>query len=54
MLSRGKNKMLDFTEEERAILKKYFKNLDVDKSGEIGMNELQNPFISLGIVDNIG
>ena len=40
------------------MLKKYFENLDTDGSGnyliigQIGLNELQDPFISMGIVNS--
>lgn len=40
------------------MLKQYFHNLDTDGSGfliylgQIGLNELQDPFISMGIVSS--
>jgi centrin-2 len=49
---RGKGQFLDFKDEQLEILKKIFKSLDTDCSGSIGHEELEDPLIALGLVDN--
>jgi Ca2+-binding EF-hand superfamily protein len=43
--------MIDFDEKERSKLRQYFKSLDEDGSGSIGMDELEDPLISMGIAE---
>jgi Ca2+-binding EF-hand superfamily protein len=45
----GKNKFIDFRDEELIKLRNYFKDLDEDGSGSIGIEELEKPLISLGL-----
>lgn len=40
-----------FSDKEILQLKKYFNSLDDDGSGEIDVQELENPLISLGIAE---
>lgn len=48
----GKSKYIDFKDEERQLLRGYFNSLDDDDSGQIGVDELEDPLIALGLVDN--
>lgn len=48
----GKQHLLDFSDAELKKLKEYFLNLDDDRSGSIGADELTNPLIGLGFADN--
>lgn len=50
--SRGKEHCLDFEDEEKKQLRAYFNSLDDDGSGSIGVDELEDPLIALGLVDN--
>ena len=34
------------------MLRNYFDSLDDDESGQIGVDELEDPLIALGLVDN--
>lgn len=52
LTNRGKRHMIDFDEKERQKLKQYFKSLDEDGSGSIGIEELEDPLISLGIAES--
>lgn len=45
----GKGEFIDFGDEELAKLRRYFKELDTDGSGSIGLEELEQPLISLGL-----
>eukprot|EP00347_Sterkiella_histriomuscorum_P024229 403331863 len=45
----GKSNFVVFTSEELQKLRKYFKELDTDGSGSIGLEELEQPLISLGL-----
>ena len=49
---RGKDDCIDFQEDERRLLKEYFESLDEDGGGSIGVDELEDPLIALGLVDN--
>lgn len=49
MEKHGKREFIDFGDEELAKLRKYFKELDTDGSGSIGLEELEQPLISLGL-----
>jgi Ca2+-binding EF-hand superfamily protein len=43
-----------FADEQLKKLRDYFNSLDDDKSGSIGVDELEDPLIALGLVDNRG
>lgn len=47
----GKKHLIDFDDKERGKLKQYFASLDLDGSGSIGIEELEEPLISLGIAE---
>ena len=47
----GKSKYIDFDEAQMAILNDYFNDLDEDGSQAIGVDELEEPLIALGLVD---
>ena len=49
---RGKTKALDFTFDELKNLKKCFVALDEDKGGSIGIEELEDPLIGLGLAES--
>lgn len=51
-MEHGKKHLIDFDDTERFELKKYFKSLDEDGSGGIGLEELEGPLISLGIAES--
>lgn len=51
MSQRGKKHLIDFDDKERTKLKTYFRSLDTDGSGSIGIDELEEPLISLGIAE---
>lgn len=48
----GKDHCIVFKDEELSKLREYFNSLDDDKSGSIGVDELEDPLIALGLVDN--
>ena len=50
--SRGKQHCINFEDEELIQLRNYFNSLDDDQSGSIGVDELEDPLIALGLVDN--
>jgi len=50
--SRGKAHCINFEEEELIKLRTYFNSLDEDDGGSIGVDELEEPLIALGLVDN--
>jgi len=50
--SRGKEHCIDFEDEELRQLRNYFNSLDDDGSGSIGVDELEDPLIALGLVEN--
>jgi Ca2+-binding EF-hand superfamily protein len=52
LLTRGKGHVLDFTEPEVAKLKDCFVELDADQGGSIGIDELEEPLIGLGIASS--
>ncbi len=52
MQKRGKARFVDFTSDELVKLRKYFKELDDDGSGSIGIEELEQPLLSLGLCKN--
>ena len=47
----GKGKYIDFNEDQMAILSDCFQDLDEDGSQAIGVDELEDPLIALGLVD---
>jgi len=49
---RGKQHCIDFDDEELRQLRTYFNSLDDDGSGAIGVDELEDPLIALGLVEN--
>lgn len=51
MRFRGKHGCIDFTDEERFELRRYFDSLDKNGSGSIGVAELEETLISLGLAD---
>lgn len=51
MCKRGKDHLLDFSDEELKKLKECFQSLDDDGSGSIGIDELETPLIGLGFAD---
>lgn len=51
-MSRGKSHCIEFQDSEIKLLRRYFKSLDDDDSGSIGVDELEDPLIALGLVDN--
>jgi len=53
MAKHGKKHLINFDDKERSKLKQYFKSLDDDGSGSIGVNELVEPMISLGLAENV-
>ena len=52
LIKKGKEHLIDFTDKKRSILKKFFNTLDDDGSGYIGISELEEPLISLGIAES--
>ena len=52
LISRGKSKYVEFHDDERKQLYECFNDLDDDGSAEIGVQELEDPLIALGLVDN--
>ena len=44
--------MIDFDDEELKMLRECFDSLDDDGSQSIGVEELEDPLIALGLVDN--
>ena len=51
-MNHGKERYIDFQDDEKAKLRKYFGSLDSDGGGSIGIEELEDPLIALGLVDN--
>ena len=52
LMSRGKSHCIEFQDKEIKLLRRYFDSLDDDASGAIGVDELEDPLIALGLVDN--
>lgn len=48
----GKEQYIDFDIDERKKYREIFEALDYDGSGAIGIDELEEPFIALGLVSN--
>ena len=51
LCQRGKGHVLDFTEEMIYKLRECFMELDEDHGGSIGLDELEEPLIGLGIAN---
>ena len=52
MIKHGKGECLAFTDEVLRNLRRVFEDLDDDGSGSIGVDELEDPLVALGLVDN--
>jgi Ca2+-binding EF-hand superfamily protein len=52
LLLHGKKHCIDFQDNELRKLRHYFNSLDDDNSGSIGVDELEDPLIALGLVEN--
>ncbi|CAD8116989.1 unnamed protein product [Paramecium sonneborni] len=52
LLKRKNKHLIDFNDKERSQLKQYFNSLDEDGSKSIGIDELEEPLISLGIAES--
>jgi len=48
----GKGEYIDFEDDELVKLRECFESLDDDGSGAIGVDELEDPLIALGLVEN--
>jgi Ca2+-binding EF-hand superfamily protein len=48
----GKKQFIDFDDRERSKLKQYFNSLDTDGSGHLGIAQLEEPLISLGLAES--
>lgn len=48
----GKEDYINFSDEDLEKLRTYFRSLDSDGGGSIGIDELEDPLIALGLVDN--
>lgn len=53
MAKHGRRHLINFDNKERSKLKQYFNSLDADGSGSIGLDELVDPLISLGIAESV-
>lgn len=53
MVKHGRKHLINFDNKERSKLKQYFNSLDADGSGSIGLDELVDPLISLGIAETV-
>ena len=52
MRKHGKTEYIPFTDAQLRNFREYFNELDEDRSGSIGVPELEGPLIALGLVDN--
>ncbi|EGR31209.1 hypothetical protein IMG5_115710, partial [Ichthyophthirius multifiliis] len=50
--SHGKEDYIDFKDDEILLLRNYFRSLDSDGGGSIGVEELEDPLIALGLAQN--
>lgn len=48
----GKTDRIDFDEQTRSTYRRYFSALDEDASGTIGVDELLEPLVALGLADS--
>ena len=53
LVQRGKGHMLDLQDSQIKALKQCFNSLDADGSGAIGVDEIKDPLIGLGLVNTI-
>lgn len=51
-MTRGKEHCIDFDDNQLKKLRGYFNALDDDGSENIGIDELEDPLIALGLVEN--
>lgn len=51
MCKTGKDRHLDYLDPELKKLKECFGNLDENSTGQLGIEELENPLIGLGFAD---
>lgn len=52
MKKHGKGEFIDLSSKERAKIRAIFKELDRDGSGALGIDELYEPLLALGLVEN--
>ena len=52
MRKHGKGEFIDFNAKERAKIRKIFKELDKDNSGALALDEIYEPLLALGLVEN--
>ena len=53
MVSRGKQHLFKYQEDDIKRLLKCFKSLDIDHSNAINVDELKIPLIGLGLADTV-
>lgn len=51
LIRHGKGKYIDFSDKQLRKLRNYFNSLDDNQSGSIGVDELEEPLIGLGLVE---
>lgn len=51
MTKKGKKYLIDFDNEERREMKQYFNSLDKKKCGSIGIDELEELLLSVGLLE---
>ena len=49
---KGKKYLIDFDSAERKEMKQYFSSLDQKKCGSIGIDELEDLLLSVGLLEN--
>jgi len=52
MIGRGKDKFISFDPTQTRMLRKVFNELDRDGSGEIGLEDLEDPLIAMGLAES--
>ena len=52
LIKHGKKQYIHFDKEHRKVLVEIFNSLDEDGSQAIGVNELEDPLIALGLVNS--
>ncbi|KAL4177372.1 hypothetical protein KRP22_002305 [Phytophthora ramorum] len=48
----GRNSNLKSAREQLALMRRWFDSLDTDGSGEVGLDELEDPLVSVGLAEN--